>query len=80
VPAPAITPATEFAPPKDATEVRDALGKIMADVHSGVLDTKRATTAVYASMALLKAFETPDFESRIRSLEEKVNARVKKQN
>jgi len=76
---PLIVPAIELAPPKDAAGLRDALGKIMADVHNGMLDTKRATTAVYAGMAFLKALETSDLESRIKSLEEKEDARPKKQ-
>jgi hypothetical protein len=75
-----VTPARKFVPPKDAAGVRDALGKIMADVHSGALDTKLATTAVYAATALLKAMETSDLESRITALERKDDARTKKQN
>jgi hypothetical protein len=75
---PAVTsPPKTFAPPKNAAAVRDALGRIMADVHSGALDTKPATTAVYAATALLKALETSDLESRITALEGKVNARQK---
>lgn len=77
---PTTVPAIQFEPPKNAADVRDALGKIMADVHNGALDTKRATTAVYAGMALLKALETSDLESRIKSLEEKADASTQKQN
>ena len=77
---PPVAPAIGFAPPKDVAAVRDALGRIMSDVHSGALDTKLASVCVYASMALLKAFETSDLEARIKSLEEKVDASTKKQN
>ena len=70
----------EFAPPRNAAAVRDALGRIMADVHNGVLDTKRATTAVYAGMAFLKALETSDLEARIKSLEEKADASLETKN
>jgi len=77
---PVIVPPIALAPPKDSAGLRDALGKIMADVHNGILDTKRATTAVYAGMAFLKALETSDLEFRIRSLEERADASIQKQN
>lgn len=59
--------------PKDAREVKLALGRIMADAHNGKLDSKRASVAVYAGMAFIKALETSDLESRINALEEKVS-------
>jgi hypothetical protein len=77
---PAIGPVVQFAPPKDAAAVRDVLGLVMRDVHSGALDTKVATCVVYASTALLKSVEASDLESRISKLEESINARIKKQN
>ena len=76
---PPTTPAMELTAPKDAAGVRDAFARIMADVHNGTLDTKRATTAVYAGMAFIKALETSDLESRIKSLEEKADAGIQKQ-
>jgi len=58
-------------PPRDATEVKLALGRIMADVHNGRLETRTATTVVYAATALLKALETSDLEARIKALEDR---------
>ena len=76
---PPTTPAMELTAPKDAAGVRDAFARIMADIHNGTLDTKRATTAVYAGMAFIKALETSDLESRIKSLEEKADVGIQKQ-
>ena len=59
--------------------MRVALGRIMADVHNGQLETKKATTAVYAAMAFIKALETSDLEKRLVALEEKADDKFKKQ-
>ncbi len=66
-------PESPLSPPCNALDVKVALGRIMADVMNGKLDTKIATTATYASMALLKALETSDLESRVAALEAKTN-------
>ena len=72
-------PEAELGPPQNAVEVRVALGRIMADVHNGRLETRRATTAVYAAMAFIKALETSDLEKRLAALEEKADGKCKKQ-
>ena len=59
--------------PRNAGEVKLALGRIMADVHNGKLDKGRATTAVYAGMAFIKALEVSELEARIDALERKAN-------
>lgn len=72
-------PDEPLSPPKDALEVKLALGRIMADVHNGNLETRKATTAVYAATAFMKALENSDLESRIKALEERANDGIKKQ-
>jgi hypothetical protein len=59
--------------PRNAGDVRLALGRIMADVHNGKLDKGRATTVVYAGMAFIKALEVSELEARIDALERKAN-------
>jgi hypothetical protein len=59
--------------PQNVDEVRLALGRVMADVHNGTLETKVATAVVYAASALLKAIEVSDLEVRLKRLEEFAN-------
>lgn len=70
---PSIAPETPLNPPQDADQVRAALGRIMADVHNGTLDTRRATAVTYTATAYLKALEVSDLEARIAALEQKAN-------
>jgi hypothetical protein len=66
-------PELPLSAPRDAAEVKLALGRIMADVHNGKLEPRRATTAVYAATAFMRALETSDLETRVKTLEEKAN-------
>ncbi len=53
-----------IAEPKTPAEVRDVLGKVLVQLHSGILKTKTATAIAYLSSTLLKAMETADLEQR----------------
>lgn len=56
--------------PKSADEIKGTLAKAVAEVYSGRLDPKIATSMAYVSNVLLRAIETAELEQRITKLEE----------
>ncbi len=66
---PPDTDAPPMEPPKTAGDVRDAIAQVMADVRSGRLDTKIASTLGYSASVLLKSIEVSDVEERLAALE-----------
>jgi hypothetical protein len=71
-------PREQMSAPADVSEVRLALGRMMADVHNGIVSTKTATCVTYISMALLKAMEVSDLETRLKRLEDLADGAAKK--
>jgi hypothetical protein len=66
---PSPEPLTELAPPRTAGDVRDVIGKAMADVRERRMDPKIATTLAYCASVLLKSIELSNIEVRLAALE-----------
>lgn len=64
----------ELSPPRNAQEVRVALGQFIADVRSKRLDPKVAGTLGQLANVLLKSIEIADVETRLAALESVVGA------
>ena len=63
---------TEVAPPRNATDIREMLAKLMVEILAGKRDPKLGTTLGYLGTMLLKAIETADLEQRLEKLEHAV--------
>jgi general stress protein YciG len=59
----------EVAAPKTASDVKDLLAEVMAEIRAGKMDPKLGTTLGYLGTSLLKAIETSDIEQRLARLE-----------
>ena len=58
----------EVATPRSASDVKEMLAEVMAEIRAGKMDPKLGTTLGYLGTSLLKAFETSDFEQRLERL------------
>ena len=56
-------------PPKTASDVRDALANIMAQVHARKMDAKTANALAYLGVSLLRAIEIADLQSGLAALQ-----------
>ena len=59
----------EVAPPQTASDVKNLLAEVMAEIRAGKMDPKLGTTLGYLGTSLLKAIETSDIEQRLEKLE-----------
>jgi hypothetical protein len=57
-------------PPKSAAEIRDVLGRMIADLYGRRIDPKIANTVAYVANVQLRAFEVADLERRLKMLED----------
>jgi type IV secretory pathway TrbF-like protein len=64
----------ELSPPRNAQEVRVALGQFISDVRSKRLDPKVAGTLGQLANVLLKSIDVADVETRLAALESVVGA------
>lgn len=55
--------------PQNATDVKNLLADVMAEIRAGKMDPKLGTTLGYLGTSLLKAIETSDIEQRLARLE-----------
>ena len=61
-----------FEPPQDSDDLCKLLGQSLIDVRNGTLDPKVANCMGFLGTAFLQAREAGNIESRLRSLEAKV--------
>jgi hypothetical protein len=59
----------EVAAPQTASDVKNLLAEVMAEIRAGKTDPKLGTTLGYLGTSLLKAIETSDIEQRLARLE-----------
>ena len=59
----------EVTPPQTASDVKNLLAEVMAEIRAGKMDPKLGTTLGYLGTSLLKAIETSDIEQRLEKLE-----------
>jgi len=59
----------EFAPPRNAAELRDLLAQSIVEIRNGNLDPKLANSISYLGTGFLRALEVSDLESRLAALE-----------
>jgi hypothetical protein len=59
----------EVATPQTASDVKNLLAEVMAEIRAGKMDPKLGTTLGYLGASLLKAIETSDIEQRLERLE-----------
>ena len=69
----------ELSPPRNAQEVRVALGQFISDVRSKRLDPKVAGTLGLLANVLLKSIDVADVETRLAALESVVGAGAAKE-
>jgi hypothetical protein len=59
----------EVRAPRNASDVKDLLAEVMAEIRAGKMDPKLGTTLGYLGTSLLRAIETSDIEARLARLE-----------
>jgi hypothetical protein len=59
----------EVATQQTASDVKNLLGEVMAEIRAGKMDPKLGTILGYLGTSLLKAIETSDIEQRLERLE-----------
>ena len=59
----------EVTAPESASDVKNLLAEVMAEIRAGKMDPKLGTTLGYLGTSLLKAIETSDIEQRLSKLE-----------
>lgn len=62
----------QFAPPKDAAELRDLLACSIVEIREGKLDPKLANSISYLGAGFLRALEASEIQPRIEALEREI--------
>jgi hypothetical protein len=67
----------EIPPLQTASQIRDFLAQVMADVRRRVLDQRTASALATLATSQLKAISAAELEERVTNLEKKVNESVR---